>query len=276
MKRAFLKAGLFLAVLTFIACDETDTPTEISEPVSTEDISAIEAIDIAVEEVNIQVEQAYLEEEEPLVTTRGGGNDFFPECLTKTVVRTNNSKIITLDFGDGCEVRGHFIAGVLIMEYNKNREEQTKTITVTYDGYRIDNKLIEGAQSILREKENQNGNPQSTADFDIMVTWDNGDTASRVGNKVREWIEGVGSGNWGDNVYEITGNWTTVRRNGTIITGEVIVPLRRELSCRFLVSGEIALTKNNRSGILNYGQGECDNMATLTLDDGTVVEITLG
>lgn len=276
MKRSILKAGLFMTILAFIACQDSETPTEISEAVTTEDVSAIEVLDIAVEEVNIQVEQAYIEEEEPQLTTRGGGDNFFPECLTKTVVRTNNTKIVTLDFGEGCEIRGHFIAGVLIMEYNKNREEQTKTITVTYDGYRIDNKLIEGAQSIVREKENQNGNPQSTANFDIMVTWDNGDTASRVGTKVREWVEGVGSGNWGDNVYEITGNWTTVRRNGTIITGEVTTPLRRELSCRFLVSGEIALTKNERSATLNYGDGSCDNMATLTLDDGTVREITLG
>ena len=88
-------------------------------------------------------------------------------------------------------------------------------------------------------------------------------------------IEGSDTRTWSDNVYLITGHWTTTRKNGTVVSAEIVTPLRRELACRFLVSGTIDLTKNDSHGILDFGDGECDNMATLTLDDGTVIEITL-
>ncbi len=278
MKSHYLKLNLIaiLTIFLFVSCETTDEiELDSSEVLSSDDITAVEEVDMVMEELNITIEQAFIEEEIGMTFSRGVSSSFFPDCLIKTVVITNTTKIVTLDFGDGCEVRGHFMAGIVILSYEKNPALQTRTITVEFDNYRIDNKLIQGSHSIVRMRENNNGNPQSTSTFDVNVTWNNGDTASRVGEKVREWVEGVGSGVWSDNVYLITGQWSTVRRNGDEITGEVITALRRELVCRFLVSGVIDLTKNNRSGALDFGDGTCDNQALLTLDNGTEIIITL-
>ena len=282
MKLNLLKLGvvtMFIAT-AFVSCDSDEVESIVEQALTTDDVLAIEEIDAAIEDVNADVDQAFIIEEGlGSLTTKEGDNkitpNFFPECLTKTVVIEENMKIVTLDYGDGCEIRGRFKAGIIIMKYEKNKELHTRSITITYDNYRVNRKLMEGSHSVVRVKENENGNPQSTSTFDMMVTWDSGDTATRVGQKAREMIEGADTRTWGDNVYSITGSWETTRKNGTTVAAEVTTPLRRELACKFLVSGVIDLTKNDRHGILDFGDGECDNQATLTLDDGTVIEITL-
>jgi hypothetical protein len=264
----------------FMSCESDDTTTLIDEALTLDDISAIEEVDSAMEEVNADIEQAFIIEEAlGTLTTKGGENkitpNFFPECLTKTVVIEANMKTVTLDFGDGCEVRGKFKSGILIMKYEKNPELHSRTITVTYDNFKVNRKLMEGSHSVVRIKANDNDFPQTTSTFDVVVTWDNGDTASRNGVKVKEMIAGANTRVWSDNVYSITGNWETTRKNGAQLSAVVTTALRRELVCKFLVSGVMDITKNDRSGSLDFGDGTCDNMALLTLDDGTEIEITL-
>ena len=282
MKLNLLKIGVVAMSMAtvFVSCDSDDVTSLVDEALTANDVVAIEEVDAALEDINTDVEQAFIIEEQlGSLTTKDGSAkitpDFFPECLTKTVVIEENMKIVTLNFGEGCEVRGRFKSGIIIMQYEKNKELHTRTITVTYDNYKVNRKLMEGMHSVVRVRENEIGNPQSTSTFDMMITWDNGDTASRVGQKVREMIEGADTRTWGDNVYSITGAWETERKNGKTLTAEVTTPLRRELACKFLVSGVIDLTKNDRHGVLDFGDGSCDNMAALTLDDGTVIEITL-
>lgn len=279
MKSSLLKLSviaIIFSMITFVSCDTNNQGIESSEPVTAADMKTSDEIDTSVEEVNNIVEQAFVEEENGLATSRGnGGASFFPDCLTKTVVITNTSKIVTLDFGDGCMARGHFIAGILTMTYEKDRTLHTRTISVEFDNFRVDHKLIAGSYTIVRVRQNDNGNPQSTATIDISVTWDNGDFASRQGVKIREWVEGYGSGVWSDNVYLVTGNWTSVLKNGTVLSAEITTPLRRELVCRFFVSGEVVLEKNGRSATLNFGDGNCDNEAILTLANGTEITIIL-
>lgn len=282
MKLNVLKNGLVALFIStaIMSCESDEVAALVEEAITTDDITVIDEVDVVLDEVTASIEQAFIIEEAiGTLTSKDSGEkgltDFFPACLTKTVVIEQNMKVVTLDFGEGCEVRGRFMAGILIMSYEKDPELQTRTITTTFDNYRVNRKLIEGSHSIVRVRENENGNPQATSTFDVMITWDNGDTASRVGEKVRELIEGADTRVWSDNVYSITGHWATVRKNGTTVNAAIITALRREMVCRFLVSGVIDLTKNDRSGTLDFGDGTCDNEALLTLDDGTEIVIVL-
>lgn len=277
-----LKNGIVTLLIStaIMSCESDEVATLIEEAITTGDIAVVDEVDVALDEVSASVEQAFILEEAlgSLSTKESDGKnfpEFFPSCLTKTVVIEQNMKIVTLDFGEGCEVRGRFMAGILIMSYEKDPELRTRTITTTFDNYRVNRKLIEGSHSMVRVRENENGNPQSTFTFDVTVTWDNGDTASRVGEKIRTLIEGGDTRVWSDNVFSITGYWKTERKNGTTVNAEITTPLRREKVCRFLVSGVIDLTKNDRSGTLDFGDGTCDNEALLTLDDGTEIAIIL-
>ena len=116
---------------------------------------------------------------------------------------------------------------------------------------------------------------QFTKTVELTIVWPNANTTTRSGVKVKEWVEGHGSGVWSDNVFEITGNWTTTFDNGNTHACNVLTPLRREMVCAFFVSGSVDVVRTNFSGVLDYGDGSCDNMATFTFADGTVLDITL-
>lgn len=180
------------------------------------------------------------------------------------------------DFGtEGCVIRGNTLKGVINLYYERDPEEQQVLITKTYIDFYFNDKNIIGGKSILKELSNENGNPQFTKTVDIVVIWDDGEEASRTGTKVREWVEGHGSGIFSDNVFEITGSWTSTFRDGNTHSHEVVLPLRREVICHYFVSGSIEVVHTNFSGVLDFGEGDCDNLATFTNEDGEVREIIL-
>lgn len=206
------------------------------------------------------------------------GQEFYtlPDCVTVTAVAEQNSREITIDFGtEGCEVRGNILKGKIKLSYTRNLEAQEVLITKSLEDFYFNDKNILGGKSILRQRSNDNGNPQFTKTVDITVIWPNGVEASRSGTKIREWVEGHGSGIWSDNVFEITGNWTSTFRNGNTHSYEVVIPLRREVICRYFVSGSVDVERTNFSGVFDYGEGDCDNQATFTFDNGNVKDITL-
>lgn len=199
-----------------------------------------------------------------------------PECVTITVVAQQNYREVTLDFGaEGCVVNGHLLQGQIVFDYTRNPEAQEIAINYNLVDFYFDAKNVIASRSILKELSNENGNPQFTHNLSVTVIWPNGVQASREGTRIREWVEGFGSGVFTDNVFEITGNWTATFVNGNTHAYEVIVPLRREAVCVYLVSGSFGVERTNFGGVFDYGVGECDNQATFTFNNGTEIPITL-
>ena len=199
-----------------------------------------------------------------------------PECVTLTVVAQQNYRQVTLDFGiEGCIVNGHLLRGQIIFDYTRNPDAQQIMINYNLVDFYVDAKSVLGSRSILKELSNENGNPQFTHDLDVTVIWPNGAQASREGTSIREWVEGFGSGTFSDNVFEITGNWTATFVNGNTHSYEILTPLRREVICIYFVSGSFNVQRTNFGGVFDYGDGECDNQATFTFNNGTEIPITL-
>ncbi len=275
-------SALLLTTALIFSCSNEETTTEefvVDPNLSELNVSLDAQTDAASDEIIGIVDIVYANDE--LESTNSTGRAAqqpvgLPDCVTITTVVTSTSKEKTIDFGEGCELNnGHVLAGIIFMSYDKDMEAATKTISVSFEDFTFNDIAVEGGKSIFRQRSNDNGNPQSDATVDIVLTWPDGETASRVGTRTIEWIEGFGSGFWGDNVFEITGNRTTTFRNGNVHAGEITVPLRRELACRFIVSGTVSLQRNEATGTLDFGDGSCDNDATLTGPDGTVYEINL-
>jgi len=280
-KKMNLPRNLFLvlAVLafTFVGCSDNEA-VDIDEQEQAKDYlevvksSEIDETSEAMDDIAIDV----FETQESGETSRTPPNFNVPDCVTITVVIEQNFREITIDFGtEGCEIRGNELKGKILLSYERNPEAQQILITKTLEDFCFNNKNIIGGKTILKERSNENGNPQFTKTVDLTVVWPNGDEASRVGTKVREWIEGHGSGVWSDNVFEITGNWTSTFRNGNSHSYEVVIPLRREVICYYFVSGSIDIERTNFSGVLDYGDGDCDNQATFTNYNGNVRDIIL-
>lgn len=266
-----------VCALTFLGCSENEA-IEIDEQEMEQDYSEV-VLSSEIDESSEAMDDIALDVYETQEDSEVGRTlpDFnLPDCVTITVFVEQDYREITIDFGtEGCLIRGNILKGKIILSYERNPEAQQILITKTLDGFYFNDKNIVGGKSILKELSNENGNPQFTKTVDLTVIWPDGVEASRVGTKVREWIEGHGSGVWSDNVFEITGNWTTTFRNGNAHSYEVVIPLRREVICHYFVSGSIDIERTNFSGVLDYGDGDCDNLATFTNDNGNVREIIL-
>lgn len=264
--------GLILGL--FVACSDA----EILEPdTQSQDIeelaraSEMDVIDVVLGDLVINVFQTQESQND-----RSVYNNNLPECVIITAVVQQNQVDITMDFGAvGCLVNGNLIRGQIEISYSRNPQAMELLITYNTVDFFFNNKNVIANRTVLRELSNENGNPQFTHSLDVTVIWPNGLQASRSGEKVREWIEGFGSGVFSDNVFEITGNWNTTFVNGNSHTYEVIIPLRRENICTYFVSGSIEIERTNFGGTLDYGDGTCNNQATFTFNNGTVIAVTL-
>ncbi|OYT13446.1 MAG: hypothetical protein B6I19_05095 [Bacteroidetes bacterium 4572_114] len=104
----------------------------------------------------------------------------------------------------------------------------------------------------------------------LITLAENGGIISWNASKEREWVEGSNTWNRWDDVYHITGTADGVRVSGQSWTKEIIIPLRRELVCRFFVSGSVEIIPEERPArLLDYGDGQCDNLATVTINGRT-------
>ncbi len=210
-------------------------------------------------------------------TTANKSFQNLPSCVTYTINGTGNQVEITLEFDtNGCTMpNGNTYSGIVSISRNFDMNTQTFTGSLAFDNFYVNGIHVEGSSTFERVRDNGYGHPQSTYDYDFGFTFPNGDIAERSGHKVREWIEGYNTPAFQDNVFLITGNAHVLRRNGTELDFVVTTPLRKEATCHYFVSGTMTITKNSHTATLDFGNGSCDDEATLTLANGQVIVIHL-
>lgn len=272
------KIGVATAILglLFTSCSKDESANINLQDESYSEVVMSSEIDRDIDVIDKIGIQVFEIQEESETTRTSNTNFMLPDCVTVTVVLEQNFREITIDFGtEGCLINNNVLKGKMILSYTRDPQVQELTINKDLEDFYINNKNIIGSTTILRELSNNNGNPQFTMTINITVVWPNGAQANRSGTKVREWIQGFGSGVFNDNVFEITGNWNTVFVNGNSHSYDINVPLRGEADCDYFVSGSVDVVRTNFSGIFDYGVGTCDDQATFTFANGLVIDITL-
>jgi hypothetical protein len=275
MKKSILKLlMLFVATgMVFTSC-ELEGETIIVDPLTNaEVVASVEADDVS-NEVNNLLDDYFASEDLVAKTASKGINSL--SCMTKTVKINLETQTVTLDFGEGCTLpSGNSISGKIVMTYALDISAQSLTIDYTFDNFYFNDLKVTGTNKIVRIRNNENQHPQSTLTVETKVTWPNGDFAVRTGTKVREFVEGYETLDFEDNVFLITGNWITTFSNEAVVSAEITNPLRREMTCKHFVSGKVKFKKSGRYGVLDFGAGNCDNLAIFTLDNGQEFQIVL-
>ncbi len=265
LKKSLILASLFSFTLFLNSCDKED---DTQDPVdfSAEDAALAAKVDTAIEGTLTIMENGYDENEE---ATRGQNNmSLFPACATVTLnANGDGTGSIILDFGTGCTLNnGATVSGKINLNYEAIIND-SRIINYTFENYFYNGNGVAGGGEILRELMNANGNPASTVNETITVSFPSSTvTATRNGLRIAEWVEGVGSGTWTDNVYNITGNWNTTFTNGFERSGVVTETLVRRLDCPYLVSGTLEVTQDGLTGSLDFGNGACDAQAVFTFN----------
>jgi hypothetical protein len=293
MKTKFLLFVSLLFIAFFMGCssDESVDVSATSKTITTDDAIVNSEIDASVDDVSIIVEDQSLYQSNPNFKTSSPPitpvKTILPDCAVVTIDFTNVPNgidyIKTIDFGtEGCTMRnGNVLKGKIIISFYKNPELKSKKIESKYEKFYHNDKLIEGSKTFTQESKGTDllatDHPVTTHLIDVTVTFPDRKVYTRTGTNVKEMIDGFTTRDvWDDNVYKVTGGNTTTFPNGNIYTSTITTPLQITMSCKipFPVSGIVKITKNDVEATLDYGNGDCDNLATMTTD-GVSKEIQL-
>jgi hypothetical protein len=253
---AFFTMGIFL----FTSCDKEENNSSEEVNFNSENSTRAAKMDNIAEGTFNIMEQAFVENE----TGGRGVTQFslFPACTEISVSVQGNNILVLIDFGDSCTLNnGNIVSGSILLDYGP-LVGGTYTVNYLYNDFTFNDNGVSGGGDFLYEIANQNGNPQSTLNESITVSFPNTTvTGTRNGLRVSEWVEGVGSGTWLDNVYHVTGNWQTEFTNGFERSGEVTETLVYKTSCRWVVAGRLEVSQDGLTAAIDFGDGECDNQA---------------
>ena len=272
-------SGIAIVMLSFfISCDSTNDGNDNNPALTAKDIAVNSKIDVAIDDVVYIVEDQYTAQQSISNRSSTASKSILPTCATFTTVLVDGTWTRTIDFGSaGCTLpNGNVLKGKIIISFSNDFTSKSRTLSYRFVDFYHNGKLLQGNKSITYELKSTEllatEHPVMTFTVDMKITFDDGKVYSRTGTTVKETIEGNETPlNWEDNVFLVTGNSATSLANGDTITTVITTPLRYITSCKlpFPVSGIVSITKNTSVGTLDFGDGKCDNLATLTIDGVT-------
>jgi hypothetical protein len=175
-------------------------------------------------------------------------------------------KTMTVDFGAGCtSANGITRKGKLIVNLSGKIRTNGTVLTINFENYYVNGYKLEGTLSITN---NSTGGALSftTQTTNGKLTYPDGTTIfTHTGTHTLSQTAGAGTITFTDDDYTLTGTGTTSSSAGNTLSTSISTALVKKASCKNIVSGLQNFTFNNISGTLNYGDGSCDNLATLTI-----------
>lgn len=202
------------------------------------------------------------------------------DCAVITVDSLSSPQTTTYDFGEGCtDENGVVRKGIMIATYNRTDIRQPGTVcTITFSDFYLNNDQVKGELSVENIGLNSNGN--------LVVRYDgNCQDISPVNGEVQmdikqefEWMEGSSTQDNTDDVFDITGFIKATAPSGNSSEVSVVEPLKsicRPGCNQYFVKGvTLTQTTGEYDRYLDYGNGDCDAIATQTVD-GQSTTITL-
>jgi len=273
----FIKSIALIAVFSFISCSKDDTTSD-SGKLTSDDVSVNAKMDAISNDITEIAEDQLAQQSE----TRMNHLSILPDCATVTTVVNGNTWTRTISFGADCHYHnGALLQGEIIISGSTNFSQSPYVWTYNFNNFRYNGILVQGTKTLSRTVQATDllstPHPVVVIDLDLTITFPNGNTYDRTGTRKRELTEGYDTPLiFHDNVYLITGSWTTIGATNSHVSN-ITTPLRVEIACAYkLVSGVITISRNSHTAVLDYGAGTCDNNATISIDGGTPHAFTFG
>ena len=192
--------------------------------------------------------------------------------LTRTEMDSLNADTLLVDFGTGCTGHdGRVRKGKIQIIYTGKYWVSGSVRTQTFDGYSVNDNLVEGTRTITNNGKNASNQTNWTINAQNMkVTKSDGKTHSWNSVRTRTITTGEGTNTIWDDVYEITGTVDGVNAKGVSFSAEITSPLVKEMGCKWLKQGVVVIKVNDKPDrTLDYGNGTCDDQATVTVGNKT-------
>ncbi|HEV8508187.1 MAG TPA: hypothetical protein VGQ53_22440 [Chitinophagaceae bacterium] len=212
-----------------------------------------------------------------------------PPCLNIIISQPTPNAFpitITFDFGStGCVANdGFWRKGKIVVEYSNHLLIPGATASVKFEDFQIgDSIAIDNSTNYTITNTGTQDNLQFTVDVSARLSKPNGNYSEWYSHKTISRIAGNLTSSPLDDVLKIEGRATgKTRRNDLLVAwkAEITDPFIKKFTCRWISKGTIKTGRENLAsnsqwfGVLDYGSGNCDNRATLTIN-GIKYEITL-
>ncbi len=199
-------------------------------------------------------------------------------CATITHDTVSVPHLLTIDFGPtNCLCSdGRNRRGAINVSYTGRYRDSASTHTISFTNYFVNDNQILGTKTVTNNGHNAAGHLVYSVQVNgQIVKAGGGGTITWTSSRQREWIAGEGTPTWLDDSYLITGSASGTSATGNSFTASITSALRKNIGCRYLVSGTLALTPSGKATrYIDFGSGACDNQATVTIN-GNVYNITL-
>jgi hypothetical protein len=197
-------------------------------------------------------------------------------CQCAVVTHDKENQVITIDFGDGCTgPNGVVRSGKIIINYDGQRFVPGSYWVITFEEFYINRRHIEGVRTVTNVSESLDADPK----FHVVleggkVTWPDETFATREVDRVRVWIR---ASNPLLDEFHILARSTaegTTRKEinySTLVLEDLVYKkmCRGQKRGRIPVSGVKEVIFGGRTFIIDFGDGECDTIVTITTDGET-------
>lgn len=214
--------------------------------------------------------------------------NLLPPCLNIIIVQPGPNSFpvrISFDFGStGCAADdGHWRKGRIVIDYSNRLLIPGATASVRFEDFQIDSIAIDNSTTYTISNTGTQDNLQFTVDANAKLSKPNGNYSEWYSHKIISRTEGNLTATPLDDVLKIEGKVSgKTKKNDLIVAwkAEITEPFIKRFTCRWISQGVIKTGRENLAsnspwfGILDYGAGNCDNRATLTIN-GIKYEITL-
>lgn len=251
-----LKKGILLSGVLLMAysCSDDDTTAEEVTLTQTELKAVLET-----DEITGGIDLALYE----LSSNNGStGKSTSNECYS--AVYSDTGYVATFN---NCVLNGtENVNGTLSVTYDQQGE--TGSFTASYVDFYVGEIKINGTRSFTFSTNSSDSAITFQVTSEMTVEMEDGSIISDSGTKSTTIA-------FNDTTtYSIEGSWTVVFEGNTYNVN-VNNALTSEISCSYVSSGDMDVSKNGLSVNVDFGDNTCDNIALLTYPNGVEEEITL-
>lgn len=268
MKRSVLFIACSLFFTAFNSCQKDQATQAIDDvAVSQQETQAEEILS----DVDLLVDEA-IDANTSQLKSANASLAYLTDCPVITLDTSSDPQVLTIDFGTSCTGRDGKVRSGKIVVTSTSFKTFPSVRDKTFDNYYVDGNKVEGTVTKTIEKDQVNNIRTATLQEDVTITFaDGAGTAHRVANLTRQYQRGALLNPLDNRVV----SWGTVeftRVSGVTVNKTIPAdtPLVFKTACHQIVSGIVTVTtSNNVSWTIDYGNGDCDNQATLTRNGKT-------
>lgn len=272
MKPTNLLLALSLGFFTFFtSCKKESSTNETDSAIETTfEMSADNAISDYMAEDDNDVLMEAAEEQDLLgnfVPVPFESNNFLA-CASVTVTpQTGFPKTIVITFDPNCtNPRGIIRSGIVRIVISAPLRNPGSTAVMTFDNYFVNGFKREGTHTWTNTSQPGSKSWQRKIE-NGKITAPGGRFWLYHGIKNIVQTAGVATPrNLFDDVFSITGNASITNPNNVTRTSTILTALQKKYACANIDKGTIKFQGPDHYAILDYGNGDCDRVATISID----------